>query len=242
MPNSGAKRLNTAETSDLSQRNLVAASSCTKKLSNNGFLLLWLLLQPLTLSHIYFLFHQCCDSSVGTVTTIQAKQSTNCGSTCSKPRAASTPKPSKLALGSPSFLLNGYWGRLIPRGQHGQDIKPTAYFYLMQRLRMSGAKPPLHNNMQQGLHLFSPSYQTDFKSTVNHHSRGRVAQSVYWLTTGWTVWGSNPGGARFFAHVQTDPGAHPASCTMGIGSFPGVKRPRRGADHPPPPSAEVMKV
>jgi hypothetical protein len=46
-------------------------------------------------------------------------------------------------------------------------------------------------------------------------------------------------GARFFAHVQTGPGAHPASCTMGTGSFPGVQRPGRGADHPPPPSAEV---
>jgi hypothetical protein len=32
-------------------------------------------------------------------------------------------------------------------------------------------------------------------------------------------------GARFLAHVQTGPGAHPASCTMGTGSFPGVKRP-----------------
>ena len=30
-------------------------------------------------------------------------------------------------------------------------------------------------------------------------------------------------GARFSAPVQTDPGAHPASCTMGTGSFPGVK-------------------
>jgi hypothetical protein len=46
-------------------------------------------------------------------------------------------------------------------------------------------------------------------------------------------------GARFFAHAQTGPGAHPASCTMGTGYFPGVKRPGRGADHPPPPSAEV---
>jgi hypothetical protein len=26
-------------------------------------------------------------------------------------------------------------------------------------------------------------------------------------------------GARFFAHVQTDPGTHPASCTKGTGSF-----------------------
>jgi hypothetical protein len=46
-------------------------------------------------------------------------------------------------------------------------------------------------------------------------------------------------GARLFAHVQTGPGAHPASCTMGTRSFPGVKRPGCGADHPPPPSAEV---
>ena len=29
--------------------------------------------------------------------------------------------------------------------------------------------------------------------------------------------------ARFFAPVQTGPGAHPASCTMGTESFPGVK-------------------
>jgi len=41
---------------------------------------------------------------------------------------------------------------------------------------------------------------------------------------GWTVWGSNPGGgARFSTPVQTGPGAHPASCTMVTGSFPGVK-------------------
>jgi hypothetical protein len=30
-------------------------------------------------------------------------------------------------------------------------------------------------------------------------------------------------GARFSAPVQTGPGANPASCTMGTGSFPGVK-------------------
>jgi hypothetical protein len=29
--------------------------------------------------------------------------------------------------------------------------------------------------------------------------------------------------ARFSAPVQTGPGAHPASCTMGTGPFPGVK-------------------
>ena len=30
-------------------------------------------------------------------------------------------------------------------------------------------------------------------------------------------------GARFSAPVQTNPGAHPASCAMGTGSFQGVK-------------------
>ena len=33
-------------------------------------------------------------------------------------------------------------------------------------------------------------------------------------------------GARFSAPVQTGPGAHPASCTMGTRSFPGVKTSR----------------
>ena len=41
-------------------------------------------------------------------------------------------------------------------------------------------------------------------------------------------------GARFSAPVQTGPGAHPASYTTATGSFPGVKRPGRVADHPPP--------
>jgi hypothetical protein len=40
--------------------------------------------------------------------------------------------------------------------------------------------------------------------------------------------------ARFFAHVQTGPGVHPASCTMATGSFPEVKRSGRYADHTPP--------
>ena len=41
---------------------------------------------------------------------------------------------------------------------------------------------------------------------------------------GWTVWGFNlGGGARFYASVQTGPGAHPASCTMGTGFFLGLK-------------------
>jgi hypothetical protein len=52
-------------------------------------------------------------------------------------------------------------------------------------------------------------------------------------------------GAKDFSSilcVQTDSGAHPASCTMGTGGpFPGSKaRPGRDADHSPPSSTEVV--
>jgi hypothetical protein len=64
----------------------------------------------------------------------------------------------------------------------------------------------------------------------------RCRDSSVGIATGYGVDGSrieSRWGARFFAHVQTDPEAHPAFCTMGTGSFPGLKRPGRGADYPP---------
>jgi hypothetical protein len=58
------------------------------------------------------------------------------------------------------------------------------------------------------------------------HYVSQAAQSVQSLATGC---------------VQTDSGAHPASCTMGTGGpFPGGKEwPESDADHSPPSSAEV---
>jgi len=50
-----------------------------------------------------------------------------------------------------------------------------------------------------------------------------------------------PVGARFSAPVQTGPGAHLTSYTMGTGPFPGVKRPGRGVDHAPLSSADVKE-
>jgi hypothetical protein len=50
-----------------------------------------------------------------------------------------------------------------------------------------------------------------------------------------------PVGTKFFAPFQTGPGSHPASYTMGIGSFPGVKRLGPGVGHPPPSSTEVKE-
>ena len=48
-------------------------------------------------------------------------------------------------------------------------------------------------------------------------------------------------GAKFSAPVQTGPADRPDSYTWGNGSFPGVKRPGRDADHPPSSSAEVKE-
>ena len=49
-------------------------------------------------------------------------------------------------------------------------------------------------------------------------------------------------GARFSAPVQTDPGAHSASCTTGTGFSPrGLKQPRRGVVHPVPSRSEVKE-
>jgi hypothetical protein len=42
-------------------------------------------------------------------------------------------------------------------------------------------------------------------------------------------------------HVQTGPGAYPASYTVGTRSFLGVRRPGCGVYHLPPPSANVKE-
>jgi len=65
--------------------------------------------------------------------------------------------------------------------------------------------------------------------------------SVVGIATGYGLDG--PGieslwGARFSAPVQTGPGAHPASCTMGTGS---KERPGSDADTSPPSSTMVKK-
>jgi hypothetical protein len=61
-------------------------------------------------------------------------------------------------------------------------------------------------------------------SELNVAPVGRVAERGIATGYGLEVRGSNPGGgARFYAPVQTHPGTHPASGTMGTVSFQGVK-------------------
>ena len=68
--------------------------------------------------------------------------------------------------------------------------------------------------------------------------------SVNKATHYWLDWSGDRipvGEARFFAPLQTGSGSHAVSYTMGTGSFPGVKRPERGVDRPPPSSVEVKE-
>ena len=56
-----------------------------------------------------------------------------------------------------------------------------------------------------------------------------IAQSVKRLATDWTFRGSNPGGGR-----PDRPCGLPSLLYNGYQVFQGIKRPGRGADHPPP--------
>jgi hypothetical protein len=90
------------------------------------------------------------------------------------------------------------------------------------------------------------STRTDYVSTLKYvciifylwlRQRSRYSDSLRPVRPGDRI----SVGARFFAPAQTGPGAHPASYTMGIGSFTGVKRPGRGVDHPPHLTLKLKK-
>ena len=89
---------------------------------------------------------------------------------------------------------------------------------------------------KKAVSLLKPYTITLLDSTGNRPVAG-IAQSVYRLAACCcTVWESNSGwvggggGAGFFPIAQTGPEVHPASCIMGTGSFPGVRRPGLGVD------------
>jgi hypothetical protein len=68
-------------------------------------------------------------------------------------------------------------------------------------------------------------------------SNGKCAGSSVGIATDYGLDESRRG--RDFSHTSRLALGPTASCTMGTGSFSGVKRPGRGTDHPPPPRAEV---
>jgi len=88
---------------------------------------------------------------------------------------------------------------------------------------------------QERINRFSNSY-------ISKYSIMLLVVRVFGIATGYGLDG--PGiesrwGARFPALVQTGPGAHPASCTLGTRSFPGVKSGRGVTLTPHPTSSAV---
>jgi hypothetical protein len=99
-------------------------------------------------------------------------------------------------------------------------------------------------HMKICIHLF---FRNLFKNDVILKFNKNIRYFTLWLYLRGRDWlragrsGDRiPMEGRFFVHVTIVARAHPASCTMGTGTFPVVKRPGRGADHPPP-SVEVKK-
>jgi len=69
-----------------------------------------------------------------------------------------------------------------------------------------------------------------------------MAQSVSRLATGWSVRGSNPGGDEIFRTSPNRPWGPPSLLYHGFWlTFPGVKWPGPGVDHPSLSSAEVKE-
>src|SRR5215510_2166816 len=61
-----------------------------------------------------------------------------------------------------------------------------------------------------------------------------IAQSVWRLATGWTVWGSDPGGGEIFRTCPDRPWGPPSLLYNGYRVFPGgIKRPGHDADPSP---------
>ena len=73
-------------------------------------------------------------------------------------------------------------------------------------------------------------------------NRAGIAQSVRRLVTGWTVRGPNPGGGDIF---RTPPDRTWGAPSIVYNRYrvylPGVKRPGRGVNHPPPSNAEIKE-
>jgi hypothetical protein len=113
------------------------------------------------------------------------------------------------------------------------------------------------------LNIAAKTSKLIYKNSLRKFNKGRDTHKVWTLDAGQRptgfirfsqrcCWGLESSGrwryaetaginnpSRFSAPVQTGPGAHPASCTMGTGSFPEVKRPGRDVDQPSPSTAEV---
>ena len=99
---------------------------------------------------------------------------------------------------------------LLPTHPHPLLFPPLLMYYTISILSHFFLYPGDESgSFFWNISKFLPCYTVSWAGYISRYSD--------WLRSGIPV------EARFFAPVQTCPGAHPASCTMGTGSFPVVK-------------------
>ena len=101
--------------------------------------------------------------------------------------------------------------------------------------------------------LYKPTYEHAFRNLETFQMKrlfyqqqqsiwAGIAQSVERLAGGWTFRGSKAGGVEIFRTRPYRPWSPHSLLYSGYrASFPGLERPRRGVNHPPPSSAEVKE-
>ena len=105
------------------------------------------------------------------------------------------------------------------------------FFFKIQRKQLPCSRRNPRNNssgrkgesFDYGPFLLSSPLSQILQLVTRQKGPGRVIgiETGYWLDGPGIE--SRWGGAKFSALFQTGPGAHPASCTLGTGSYPGVK-------------------
>ena len=137
--------------------------------------------------------------------------------------------------------------RIIPHSTARSSWRDTGRTYVY--MRYHNVRLPVYSSSV--LSFLSPfvGFRSRFRTRELQHNLFQQARTQNFSLTGsdWpcgytyfiffggegAVRGSNPGGSRFSGSAQIGPGTHPASYTVGTGSFPGVKRPGRCVDHSP---------
>jgi hypothetical protein len=150
----------------------------------------------------------------------------------------SIPGRSKGFFSSPEWLdrLLG-WSMLLTNVYREYLKAPHAWSCLLTSLYAQIKKQWSHTSIVclQGIHRDSFT----LRYILEHSSWAGIAQPVQQLATGWAVWGSNPGGRGIFAMLPDRPWGLPSFLHNSYRtSFPGIKRPGRGADQSHPSSAE----
>jgi hypothetical protein len=134
-------------------------------------------------------------------------------------------------------LSQSRWGHTLPSGQ--PRLCPGVDITLLEHL---GGTPWTHAEVILHILTSAPSYfhSTDLpclnhlKMEINLNYISRARDSSDGIATIYGLDGpriESRWEARFSAPSQTGPGSHPASYTMGTGSFPWAKRPGCGVNH-----------